>query len=297
MAQRTESILITGATGHAAWAMAAAFVADGYRTRALVRSPEKGAEVAAAGCEAVIGDLTDGESLSRAVDAVDVVVHAAAYGGPDWDQATSVNVDGTRLLAEAALRGGIRRFVHISTISAHGEPQPDGLTEDSPLAPEHPDIPYVATKARAELALDKVREQGLETVVLRPGAICSATRSQWGDEMVERIRTRGWPEAFHRGDIMPWIHSDDLAAMTVLATQHPNAANQAFLAVDRNVEIESYLVPVAAALGVAVETPQRAPDRPLCQIGKANRELGYRPRHSVEGTVEELLAIALRPPE
>jgi nucleoside-diphosphate-sugar epimerase len=71
-------------------------------------------------------------------------------------------------------------------MSVHGDPQPDGLEEDSPLAPgaAHP---YVATRAAAEAALDTVRSRGLPTVILRPGAICSLVNSQWGDELVARL--------------------------------------------------------------------------------------------------------------
>ena len=294
MGATSESVLITGVTGHAAWAMAAALAAYGFRTKALVRDADQRNTVADGGHEPVVGDLTDPDSLAQAVVGVDVVVHAAVYGGAAWDQAQAVNVDGTRLLAEAARVAGVRRFVHISTVSAHGDPQPEGLTEDSPLAPDHPDIPYVATKARGELALEEVQRRGLETVVLRPGAICSAVRSQWGDEMVERIRTQGWPEAFHPADVLPWIHSDDLASMAVLAATHPNAANEAFLAVDRDVEIEEFLVPLADALGVEVKTPERTPERGHCRIGKARERMGYAPGHTFEATMVELLDLAGR---
>jgi nucleoside-diphosphate-sugar epimerase len=56
-------------------------------------------------------------------------------------------------------RTGVRRFVHISTISVHGDPQPDGLHEDSPLATDAAHA-YVATKAAGEAALGMVRSQG-----------------------------------------------------------------------------------------------------------------------------------------
>ena len=174
---RTE--LVTGVSGHVAGAMAARLAAGRLRVRVLVRTPDQARIAAHAGWQPVTGDLAAPWSLGAAVDGADLVVHAAAYLGKDKDLAEAVNVEGTRQLAQAALAAGARRFVHISTMSVHGDPQPDGLAEDSPLATgaAHP---YVATKAAAEAALATVSSLGLPTVVLRPGAICSLVSSSPG---------------------------------------------------------------------------------------------------------------------
>jgi nucleoside-diphosphate-sugar epimerase len=288
--------LVTGVTGHASGAMARELRDAGFTTRVLIRDAIQATAVSADGHEPVHGDLTDAGSLRRAVDGADVVVHGAVYGGADWDTAIKVNVDGTRALAAAALEAGVRRFVHISTISVHGEPSPEVLTEESPLAPDCRDIPYVGSKARAELALGELRAGGLETVVIRPGAICSSTRSQWGDEMVERLRTRGWTPAFHPEDLIPWVHTENVAAMTKLAASHPDAANEVFVGVDENVENRAYLVPIADALGVKVVSPDRAPDRSVCRTGKIHERLGYTPVKSFEETMAELVELARRGP-
>lgn len=287
-----QTVLVTGVTGHASWTIARAFRRAGYTTRALVRDAGQATAVSAEGHVPVHGDLTDPSSLRPAVEGVDVVVHGAVYGGKDWDAAVLVNVDGTRALAAAALDAGTRRFVHLSTVSVHGDPSPEVVTEESPLAPDCTDVPYIGSKARGELVLDDLRAAGLETVVIRPGAICSRERSQWGDEMVERIRSRGWTPAFHPEDLVPWVHTENLAAMTVLAAEHPAAANEVFVGVDENVENSAYLVPIAEALGVEVVVPDRAPERGVCRTGKINERLGYRPVRSFEETMTELVHLA-----
>jgi nucleoside-diphosphate-sugar epimerase len=167
--------------------------------------------------------------------------------GADPDLASQVNVAGTRQLAEASLRAGIDRFVHPS-MSVRGEPQPDGLHEDSPLRPDAAQ-PYVASKARAEFELTGAASRGLPVVILRPGAICAATRSRWGDGLVARLRGTGWPPDRHPGDVIPWVHGQDLAEMTWPAATCPAAAGQAFLAVDRNIALGEYVVPIITALG------------------------------------------------
>jgi dihydroflavonol-4-reductase len=129
-----RTVLVTGVSGHVAGAMAARLAAGGLRVRVLVRTPDQAHLAVQAGWRPVTGDLAAPSSLGAAVDGADLVVHAAAYLGPDQDVAEAVNVEGTRHLAQAALAAGARRFVHISTMSVHGDPQPDGLEEDSPLA-------------------------------------------------------------------------------------------------------------------------------------------------------------------
>lgn len=294
---RQQTALVTGVTGHASWTIARAFRRAGYTTRALVREAGQITAVSAEGHVPVLGDLTDPGSLRPAVEGVDVVVHGAVYGGQDWDTAVLVNVDGTRALAAAALDAGVRRFVHISTISVHGDPSPDVVTEDSPLAPDCKAVPYIGSKARGELVLEELRTGGLETVVIRPGAICSRERSQWGDEMVERIRSRGWTAAFHPEDLVPWVHTENLAAMAVLAAEHPAAANDVFVGVDENVENGTYLVPIAGALGVEVVVPDRAPERGVCRTGKIGKQLGYQPVKTFDETMNELVQLARSRPK
>jgi dihydroflavonol-4-reductase len=204
-------------------------------------------------------------------------------------------VAGTRHLAETSLAAHVGRFVHVSTMSVYGEPQPNGLTEESPLdaGSAHP---YVATKARAELALREVSARGLPSVVLRPGAICSVVNSRWGDKLIARLRDDGWPEARHPGDVIPWVHTDDLAEMTWLAATHPAAEGRTYLAVDRCVAIGDYFGPIIAAVGGAITLPDREPVVSQCRIGRIRDELGYRPRRTFEQTLQTLVELAAASP-
>jgi nucleoside-diphosphate-sugar epimerase len=286
-----RTVLVTGVSGHAAGAMAARLAAGGLQVRVMVRTPAQARIAVHAGWQPVTGDLAAPWSLRAAVDGADLIVHAAAYLGENKDLADAINVEGTRQLAQAALAAGARRFVHISTMSVHGDPQPDGLAEDSPPATgaAHP---YVATKAAAEAALDTVRSQGLPTVILRPGAICSLVNSQWGDELVARLRQSGWPAAYHPGDVIPWVHTRDLAEMTWLAATHPAAGGEIFLAVDRCVAIRDYFVPIMTALGQTFTAPDRDPVVSRCRIGKIRTVLGYFPRRTFGQTIAGLAALA-----
>jgi nucleoside-diphosphate-sugar epimerase len=288
------SVLVTGTSGHVGGFLARRLRAGGYGVRALVRTPEQAANARRESWVPVQGDLTRPGTLVEALNGVDFVVHSAAYMGTDAARYQAVNVEGTRALAEEALRARVDRFVQISTVSVHGEPLPPRVTEETSLTPSDPE-PYCATKSQAELALKEVERRGLPLVILRPGMITHWVRSQWGSEMVERIRVRGWPKAFHPDDVMPWVHSENLAEMAWLSLTHPRAPGEAFLAVDRDVSFRDFYGPIAEALGRPVEIPDRAPNVTSTHIGKIADRLGYRAVHGFEETEEQLTDLARHP--
>jgi dihydroflavonol-4-reductase len=288
-----KRVLVTGVSGSVAGAIARRLAAGGLAVRAMVRTPRQAAAAIGYGWEPVCADLGDARGLRRAAAGVTVVVHAAAYLGADWALARAVNVTGTRALAHAAADEGVRRFVQISTMSVHGDPQPDGLTEESPLAADHPASAYVATKALAEEALGEMKPGLLDVVILRPGAICSLVNSKWGDILVERLGDPERRARFHPGDVIPWVHTDDLAEMTWLAATHPDAAHATFLAVDENIALGDYFDPILAALGEpALTSPDRPPHVSRCRLGKIRTVLGYRPAHTFGQAIGELVELA-----
>jgi nucleoside-diphosphate-sugar epimerase len=131
------------------------------------------------------------------------------------------------------------------------------------------------------------------TVILRPGAICSTANSQWGNELIDGLRTEGWPATWRPADVLPWVRTENLAEMTWLAATHPAAANETFFAVDRNVSLREWVVPLADAVGCPIPSlPDRAPEVSRCHLGKIAERLGYRPPQSFDDTMRQLLELA-----
>ncbi len=148
-------VLITGATGFIGSRLALHCLKAGHFVRALgqIRSdPEKAcaAWLESQGAEVVIASVTDRESLSSALDGIEVVFHLAAAqheaNVPDqhfWD----VNVEGTRNLLDASAAANVRRFVQGSSIGVYGGVGGDTIRNDSPL---EPDSIYGVTKLAGE---------------------------------------------------------------------------------------------------------------------------------------------------
>ncbi len=145
--------LITGAGGFLGRPVAEHLRAAGHTVRGLVRPgsgplPNGVTPVLAAG-------LHDREGLARALEGADAVVHLAARVHVMRDRATDplaefrrVNVEGTGLLMEAAVRAGVGRFLFVSSVKALGEGGDATYTDSSVPAPADP---YGVSKLEAEI--------------------------------------------------------------------------------------------------------------------------------------------------
>src|SRR5262249_41668933 len=130
--------LVTGATGLLGGHLAEMLVAQGERPRILVRPDESLGGLDLSHMDVYRGDMSDGASLEAAVDGVDTVLHCAARTGPWGDSAQYelVNVRGLKLLVLAAMAAGVRRIVHVSSITVHGNDISGFADERAPLRAE-----------------------------------------------------------------------------------------------------------------------------------------------------------------
>ncbi len=117
-------ILVTGGTGFVGPKIVHALRAEDHAVRALARKPgSKGARTLESwGCELAQGDMADAESLRRATDGVDTVVHLVSlppFGPPEKYE--RVMMQGTRDLVAAAKEAGVRRLVLMSALGASEE--------------------------------------------------------------------------------------------------------------------------------------------------------------------------------
>ncbi|MEU6717138.1 SDR family oxidoreductase [Nonomuraea sp. NPDC046802] len=131
------------------------------RAVGIVRNPDHVADVEATGAQAVVCDLerADLEEVRRIVEGADAVVFAAG-AGPGSGAARKDTVDraASVLLADAAERAGVGRFLQISSMGA-GKPPAGG---DEVWAA------YIRAKTEAE---DDLRRRDLDWTILRPGRL------------------------------------------------------------------------------------------------------------------------------
>lgn len=301
MELKGKHVLVTGATGTVGSRIVPRLLHEGARVRALVR--RRGPIEELSGAELVHGDLAEATSLGEVVAGMDAVVHTAAYiefGDPttNWETARAVNVEGTRVLAEAALAHGVRRFVHFSTCGAY-DPQSSDievdeqgrlmLFENAPLWTEVDDA-YSQSKADAERVLWEIAERGLAVTVLRPPAVFGVhPSSHWGSHMVDAVR-RGTSMGLPRMHLNHWTHAENLAEMTIVVLREPAAAGERYNAADGTFRTHEFMGPVAQWLGVEypVSPDFETPDRTYIS-GKV-QALGYSPVIGFEDAMAEIEA-------
>jgi len=166
------AVVVTGAAGLVGGNLVRALLARGRPVRALVHRDRRALE--GLDVETVEGDVCDPDSLRRAFDGADVVYHAAAtisLSMGEWPLLESVNVIGTRNVAEACLHCGVRRLVYFSSIHALvQEPLDVPVDESRPLVEvesrRYP--PYDRSKAAGEKEVRRGIQRGLDAVVVYP---------------------------------------------------------------------------------------------------------------------------------
>lgn len=124
--------------------------------------------------DVIQGDIRDPNVVDRALEGVDIVVHAAA-ALPLYPRGEiyATNIDGTRTVLEAAHRRGIQRLIHISSTAVYGIPDHHPLLENDPLCGVGP---YGETKVKAEEICHEYRRKGLCIPILRPKSFVGPER-------------------------------------------------------------------------------------------------------------------------
>ena len=167
--------LLTGATGFVGAAVLRCLIAAGHNVRALVRPNSDRRNLSGVDCEIVTGDLTDPESLKRAVRGCEAVFHVAAdyrIWVPDREKMNRVNVQGTVDLIRAAAAAGVSRIVYTSSVATL-RLRDDGFPADEESHAELSDMigAYKQSKFLAEREVKRlVNDAGIPVVIVQPTA-------------------------------------------------------------------------------------------------------------------------------
>jgi dTDP-glucose 4,6-dehydratase len=245
----------------------------------------------------VRGDIANGELVAEIVrsERIDAVMHLAAESHVDRSILSpavfiETNVRGTQVLLEAARELGVKRFLHVSTDEVYGSLGPTGLfTEETPLAPSSP---YSASKAGSDLlALAYAHTFKLPVVVTR----CSNNYGpyQFPEKLIplmiaNALRDLPLPVYGDGLNVRDWIHVEDHCRGLLAALERGRAGevyNFGASSERRNIEI---VKAVLAQVGKPESLIQYVKDRPghdrryAIDSSKAQRELGWAPRHRFE---------------
>jgi nucleoside-diphosphate-sugar epimerase len=174
------------------------------------------------GVEVVEGDITRPDSLAGLADGVDRVLHMATLGHMSNFTVTesmfeSINVEGTENIMAEALRAGVPRVVHCSTVAAMGICEDVPATEKSPCRPHHP---YGRSKLKAEkMVLDLTAGQHLPAVIIRFSMVYGPGDTRDILKLTRLAKKGLFPRVGTRPKLTPLIHVTDAVQGLLLAAE------------------------------------------------------------------------------
>jgi dihydroflavonol-4-reductase len=164
---------VTGATGHIGGNLVRALLERGRRVRAVVH--ERSQALAGLDVEQVPGNVLEPQTLERAFDGVDVVIHLAAVisiVGDPRGVVRRTNVGGAQNVAAAARAARVRRMVHCSSIHAFDLAGTKGVVDERcGRASSERHFAYDRSKNDGEQAVREQIERGLDAVIVNPTGV------------------------------------------------------------------------------------------------------------------------------
>src|SRR5258708_10403310 len=252
-------VFIAGASGVLGRRLIQQFTGRGHSAVGLVRSAKGESIVKAAGGEPRHADLFDADSLSKAAEGCDTVIHAATSthtkrkpAPADWAMNDHIRRKGTRCLTEAAGRVGARAYLQQS-IAWIARPKDDSaFDEDSPVVPD----PAIQSAIDAEtIAREAGSLDGFTVAILRAGYFYDS-ESAHTRMIADGLRKRQMPIIGTGDAAWAMIHTDDATSAFVAVAEQPK--NGVWHVVDNElVTVRAFLSEFAARLGAP--PPRRIP--------------------------------------
>lgn len=238
-----KRILVTGGAGYIGSVLTRQLLEKGYNVRVLDRLMYGGEPIIDMfnypNFEFVKGDVRNEEDVTKAVQDVDCIAHLAAIVGDpacakDPELSKSTNLEGSKLLYDAANKSGVSKFIFASTCSNYGKmDNPDEyVTENSKLAPVSL---YAETKVATEqYLLSQPQSNKCKPTCLRFSTVYGLslrprfdlTVNEFTKELALERELVVFGEQFWR----PYCHVYDLArsVVTVIEAEEDNVAFDVF---------------------------------------------------------------------
>jgi len=303
---RPGRVLVTGAAGFVGSTLVERLLAEGREVVGLdsfdpfYPEAEKRRNLAAASASPafrlVEGDIRDAGAVGKALAAVPVngVIHLAALAGvrPSLERPAlyaDVNVHGTAVLLEQAVRHGVERFVFASSSSVYGEREKGPFREDDPV--ERPISPYAATKRAGELVAHTFHHaHGI-------GITCARIFTAYGPRQRPDLAIRKFADRMRRGESIPifgdgsavrdFTYVEDLVTGLVAALDTDLGFSILNFGGGRTVSVIEMVRLLERELGVEARIdwlPRQTGDvsRTEADVGRARQALGFAPRTSFE---------------
>jgi len=256
-------ILVTGGTGLAGSHLLQELTSRGERVRALRRrssntdfvkhvfdayakDPDKQLDL----IEWVEGNVLDIFSLEDAMKGISKVYHNAAvvsFNPADREMMYRVNVDGTANVVNAALKSGVKKLCHTSSIAALGRAKQGGtINESTPWVTSKQNSHYAISKFNGEREVWRGTAEGLDAVIILPSVILGLADITNGSMQLFKTVLKGIP--FYTPGMNGFVDARDVAKAQVYLMDS-DIVNEKFIISAENVSFKASMEMIAEGFG------------------------------------------------
>ncbi|MBE0651213.1 MAG: NAD-dependent epimerase/dehydratase family protein [Bacteroidales bacterium] len=227
-----SKVLVTGSNGFIGSNLCKRLIDEGHEVSALVRKSSNLHFLEGVPVNLVYGDITEPETLPKALEGMEKVFHVAGLAA-DWgpyELFEKVNFQGTKNVATAASKAGVKRLIYISTVAFYGFGKRN-VTEEFP--PANNLIPYAQTKYLAEQWLWEFRKNtAMEITAVQPGNVFGANDHTFISKYIDALLTGKFAEVNHGKSKTCPVFVDNLVDIILMVANQPGADGNAYIATD-----------------------------------------------------------------
>jgi nucleoside-diphosphate-sugar epimerase/predicted dehydrogenase len=262
-AQVKPRVLVVGGTGFIGRRLVRMLVDRGHGVRVLTRNPRAAAiELDGLPVELFAGSHGDPDCAERALDGIQTVYHLAKCDGKRWQDYVDGDIAPTRVLAQAALAAGVKRFIYTGTIASYASGNPgDVIDNRTPVDPAIAERGhYARSKAACEALLQAMqRDAKLPLVIVRPGIVIgpgSPPAHPGVGHFLSETRVDYWGDG---ANPLPLVVVDDVADALVRALDAPGIEGQTLLLTSPPLmSARDYVAAVSVHMGARIDARPRA---------------------------------------
>jgi len=230
-------VLVTGSTGFLGSKTVETLINKGYHVRALARKTSKTEYLKKLNVEICYGDVADYESLERAFENMNCVVHAAADTKNDSMQSLKTTMRGAQNVISLSKKYGINKLVYISSCSVYGvsDLRKDQIVDENAPLERYPEKRgfYSEAKLKAEqLVLETSRTENVPVVCLRPGTIYGPGGKVYTPIMGFSMGNRFFVNIGNGTSVLPLVYIDNVVEAIMLALANDKSTGQIYNVVD-----------------------------------------------------------------
>ena len=254
----------------------------------------------------VNGDIRDYSLMRDITRGVDVLFHLAAQIHIDrsilYPEITfDINAGGTLNVLKAARENNVGRIIFASTSEVYGTALAPAISEEHPL---NPASPYAASKVAADrLCYSYFFTYGMNVTVVRNFNTYGPRQMDYGyasaiPKFIKRVLADKPPIIYGNGEqSRDYMYVDDAVSAYRAVMQHEDLAGETInFGTGRDIKIKDlanliiYLCNKKESLKLSFVNERPGEVSRLCaDISKADKRLGWTPKHDIRTGVEKLI--------